>query len=165
MNMPLLFADVAQASTVLEGWWVGFLATAFGLAMLALAWVFVQLQKKIGADTNATKAQLVVARWSHFAEVVVRDLGATLRPKLVAALADKKLSTDEIRQLRDEALRRMKELAGETGVEELKATLRIVAPSVDTYLFGLVETAVAKTRMPTAAIAVPAEVVVAPARP
>lgn len=113
-----------------------------GLAML-LGWVLTQLGRKLGAQAGESKLAAVGTRFTLFAQAVVADLEATLKPELAKATADGELTQAEIAHLRTIALARLKALAGEKGLGELQAVIGIAAPQVDAFLSGLIERAVA----------------------
>lgn len=161
MNLlyTLSLADVASTSASVEGWWVGLVGTAASLALLGAAWVFAQLQRKLGADAGATKAQLVAARIAHFAEVVVQGQQPAV-DALKRMASDGKLTRDEAAEVLSTALAQLKSVAGPAALDELQAVLKVAAPSVDVYLKGALESALARTRAPS--IAPPAGVVIPP---
>lgn len=107
-----------------------------------LTWVFAQLALKLGTQKGASKLALVGEKAFHFAQVVVAELDATLKPKLQEMSADGVLTAAEIGQLRDIALNRIKELLAERGLKELQNVLGLVGPQLDVYLRGLLERAV-----------------------
>jgi hypothetical protein len=114
-----------------------------------LAKVLFFLGKKLDAQAESSKLAAVGAKFAHFAEVVVADLDATLKPQLKEATKDGVLTAAEIAQLRTVALDRLKKLAGEHGIKELQGVLDFGATQVDGYLTGLVESTVDKLHSPT----------------
>lgn len=120
---------------------------ATGIGLLG-AWALAKLAQKLDSDGKGSKVARLGAWAAHLASTVVADLEVTLRPKLKASTADGKLTPEEVKQLRDEALARLKALAGEKGLEELRKALGIAAPELDKYLLGLLEKAVGGLRAP-----------------
>lgn len=108
-----------------------------------LVWVFWKLGQKLDAQASMSKLSAVGARISHLAESVAHELEATLKPELLKATEDGKLTTDEITKLRETALARLRQMIGEKGLGEVVGVLGIVLPSVNTYLSGVIEKAVA----------------------
>ncbi len=135
--------EVPEPSSALMGLFVQHVAPVlFSLIGLALTALLGLAAKKWGTEAKQTKVAAAVDRMTHFASVVVADLDATLKPHLKTATADGVLTKAEVAHLRSVALARLKELAGEHGLKELSGLLGIAAPQLDTYLHGLVETAV-----------------------
>lgn len=114
---------------------------ATGLSAL-LAWVFVQLGKKYGADATGSKKSQVLNHLFTLAQSVVADLEATLKPQLLAATADGVLTPVEVGLLRDSALNRLKFLAGEKGLAEAQFLLGMTGGALEGFLMGLIEKAV-----------------------
>jgi hypothetical protein len=112
-----------------------------GLAAL-LGWVFVALQKKFAAQTGQTMMTVVGAKVAHFAELVVHDLEATLRTQIADASKDGTLTRAEAQKLRDEAVRRVKELLGQEGLVDLQGALGLGVGTTERYIQGEVEKAV-----------------------
>lgn len=114
-----------------------------GLAGL-LGWVLTNLAKYLQARAEGSKFMLVGAKLTTIAESVVADLNATLAEPLKEAAKDGVLTKAERLDLRDKALNRLKQQAGERGLVEAKALLGVAAPQLDAHLNGLIELAVAK---------------------
>lgn len=102
------------------------------------------------ADANASAAtkaiSAVASKVEHFAEAVVADLNATLKPALAEATADGKVTPEEAAKLRALALERMKALLGTAGLAGVTGVLGIGAAAVDGYLSSVVEKKVADAK-------------------
>ena len=124
------------------------IASLLGWASLKLGqW----LHAKAGdaAATTATKkASLVAERFAYFANTVVQELEATVRPYLKEAAADGTISQDEAAKIKTLALEKLKALAGDKGIKEAQAVLGILAPGIDVWLGGLIEGAHSKLSEP-----------------
>jgi hypothetical protein len=114
----------------------------FTAVMGALVWAAGKGGAYLGAKESESKLARIGGWALHLAMGVVADLEATLRPALGQAAKDGKLTKEEMLQLRDAALKRLKELLGERGLGELQKVLGIAAPQLDAYLMGLIERAV-----------------------
>lgn len=126
-------------------WWVALVVPAFTTLMAATLWLFGRGRIAL-TGANASRTTLVVARFVHFAELVVADLQVTLRPQLAQAAVDGKLTRVEIDQLRATAVARLKAMAGDQGLIELQETLKLAAPGLEVWLSGLVESAVSRLK-------------------
>lgn len=116
------------------------------------------LQEK--AKTNALAR--VAVRIELKAEAVVAYLNAGMRAKFEEAAKDGKITAEEGAQLRDEALRLLKEFLGKEGLDSIAGVLGLGAGLVDTFLKGSIEKAVEKANI-SAAGKVAGEVFGAPA--
>ena len=114
----------------------------FAIVMAGAAWALWKLSQFLNSKAGESKLAAVAARISHLAEGVVADLEATLKPELVEATKDGVLTKAEITRLREVALARLKQLAGERGLAELQLVLGLVPTQVDSYLTGVIEKAV-----------------------
>lgn len=113
------------------------LATVLGL-------VFVKLAALLDAKKGESKIAAIGAKALHLAEVSVKDLEATLKPKLKEACADGVLTAAEFQLLREAGIGRLKVLLGEAGIKELGDVLGIVGEmALHAYLGGVVEKQVA----------------------
>ncbi len=110
----------------------------FGLITFALK----MLADKWAAEGKSNKLIAVGAKVAHFAELVVADLDANLKPQLQSALADGVITPEEQKALRDLALARMKLLLAKEGMAELTGVLGIATSQVDSYILGAIEKAV-----------------------
>ncbi len=122
-------------------------ALCTGLAGL-LGWAMMALRKKFEAQAEQSKIAAVGTRITHLADVVVADLNATVKPAIVEAAKDGVLTAEEAAKIKSMAMDRLKALIAEKGMAELSGVLGIVAPSIETYLSGLIEQAVAKAPVP-----------------
>lgn len=109
-----------------------------------VGWMLHHLRAYFQAKAAESKLFQVGARLTDLADSVVADLEATMKPELQAAVADGVLTKAEITRLREVALGRLKQLAGEKGLGEILSVLKIAAPGLDVYLNGIIEKAVAK---------------------
>lgn len=147
----------------LTGAWVHVVPAALTAVATVLVWLLFQLSQKAGADTKANKALLVAGRFAHFAGVVVQELNVRMKPMLQAKTADGSLSAQDMADLKAEALRLVKQIAGEQGLTELQEALKIAAPAVDTYLSGLIESKVTEAKVTPAVLVEAATPAPAPA--
>jgi hypothetical protein len=165
MSLPTFAQQsVTTTTTVLPSVWVNLLPFLVSGALAALVWLLFTLSQKAMADTHATKLVQVAGRFAHFAAVVVQDLNARMKPALQAATSDGQLTAAEMKQLKDEAMKQLKALAGENGLTELRDTLKIAAPDIEGYLSGLIETKVAESKT-IAVVAKPLAAAATAARP
>ncbi len=127
--------------------------TALGLGA---AWCLTQLGLFISAKWKGQKAAEAVSRVTHFASVIVADLEGTMRPEVQKAMADGHLSPEEGKRLKEVAMARLKQMLAEQGMAELTGLVGVFAPTLEGYLSGLIERAVANqpSRL-TGAVAMP----------
>lgn len=110
--------------------------------------------QKVEAQADSTKTENAVSRFTHFMSIIVADMNATVVPEMRKRSADGKLDAEDMAKLRALAMARLMTLVGENGMSELRKTLGIFAPSLETYLFGLLERSVSTAKAPTAATTV-----------
>lgn len=121
------------------------LAVVFALAGRALAW----LGGMAKARASESKLAATGARVTHFVEIVVADLNATVRPEMEKRLRDDgRLDEADGAALKAMAMERLKKLLTEHGMEELQSVLGIVGPQVEMYLSALIEKSVSLSRAP-----------------
>jgi hypothetical protein len=144
-----LLADAAVASgdVAVSGWPVYLVAGGFAALCAAGTWALVWVQKKLKAETTVSLKTSIAAEVAHFVELVVRDLEVTLKPKLKLAVGDGVLTTEEVRQLRTEALDRVKFLLATSGLEQLKLAFGFGAEQATSYILGQVEKKVAEMKL------------------
>jgi hypothetical protein len=112
----------------------------------ALAWALAALAKKLQAQATESKLAAVGARLALLADAVVRDVEATLKPELRAAVADGVLTQEELKKLKQAAFNRLKIILTERGMTEAAAVLAVAAPGLSFVLGGYIERAVAGLR-------------------
>lgn len=113
--------------------------TALGVGA---AWVLTQLGLWISAKWGESKLAQATMRVTHFASVIVADIEATVRPEIQKALADGELSAEEGKRLKETAMARLKEMLAKEGLAELKGVVGVFAPTLESYLSGVIERAV-----------------------
>lgn len=118
------------------------LPVLFSAIAMVGTWALARFAEKLGAEAKTSKTFAVLERLSLMAHAVVADLEVTLKPRLLEATRDGVLTQAEIVMLRSAALERLKQLAGERGLEEARALLGIAAPELERFLTGLLERAV-----------------------
>lgn len=123
---------------------------SFGITLLpyvlaglagVLVWALATWRSKLGAQAGESRLAQWGARLLLVAEGIVRDLEVTMKPELKAAAADGVLSPAELKRLKDEALKRLKESLGEHGMAELREVLQVSAGSLGLFLSGIIEKA------------------------
>lgn len=134
-----------------------------GLAML-LGWALTSLATWLQSRSENSKIAGASSKLVLLTDTIVADLEATMKPVLKAATADGMLTKTEIDTLRATALQRLKEMAGEKGMEAVKDILGVAAPKLEEFLTGLIEMAVARVPRESTVPGVPV-VPVAPIRP
>lgn len=110
-----------------------------GLATV-LAWLLSKLGQKLSAQAKDTTFGAAAGKITHFMQIVVQDLEATLKPGILEAVADGKVTSDELKTLRTKAIERVKLLLGTQGLEEMRDALGLPHGQIDPYLGALVET-------------------------
>lgn len=113
---------------------------AFGLLFLLLTLVLGWLIALLAAKAKESKAAGFFGYAATLAREAVQHVETNLKPKLLAATADGKLTPDELRQLRDEAIKLVKEWGGTTLQKEAR---KWIGGDFSAWLVGLVESAVA----------------------
>jgi hypothetical protein len=128
----------------------------FTLASIVLIkFLFPMLSTWLAALAEKSKVAAVALKVEHFAETVVADLDATMRPEVALALADGILDDLEKAKLRATALERMKVLLGTAGLAQVAGVLGIGAAAVEAYLSGVLEKKVDQKNNAAAAALVP----------
>lgn len=131
-----VLADVANPTTSGELWFAGFAALVAVLGLVAAA-----IAHWLHTKAQSSKSFLVLERFWALASAVVAHVQVKIRPSIQRAFADGKLTTEERKALQDEALRLLKEAAGQHGLEELRKALGLLGGNVEVYLSGLLERA------------------------
>lgn len=91
----------------------------------------------ITARVKNEAERAILDRAVAFMSTEVRSLEQTMRPQIIAAASDGKISKDELKSLRDTAIGNVKTSLGTAGVDALKAA--IGDRSVDDHLSSLLE--------------------------
>jgi len=127
-----------------------------GLVAL-LGWVGRSLKAKFEADGRLTLLEKLVLKTTGLAEMIVRDVEATTKRSLEEKAKDG-LTSEEYKQLRDEAIAKLKASLGERGLAELKSTLGIATDAaMETFIGGAVEKAVTNVSVQKAIKAGPSD--------
>lgn len=104
---------------------------------------FRKLSAKWAAEGQTSKLAQVGAKFAHLGEIAAHEIEGTVRVKLDELAKDGELSSKDYAELRAVGLDKIKSLAGDKGVAELKGVLGIGAGALDTYIGGVLEKAVA----------------------
>lgn len=134
----------------LSGLTVTLLVLGAPFALLGLGWLAAKASTALTTST-ASKTQLVLARFAHFAELVVRGQQSTV-DLLKDAAKDGKLTKEEIQQIASKALEELKRVAGANALSELQQVVKIALPGMDVYLRGLLESELVKSKLPAALV-------------
>lgn len=125
------------------------LATAIAALITALLGM---LTMKLKGDAMKAKAEGkntvwldLASRASHLTQLVVTDIQNTLRPMLLTAGKDGKISKEEGEEMRAEAIKRVKAMLGEHGMKELGGFVGDL--NVDQYIGSLVESALGEVKV------------------
>lgn len=146
----LLFAPVAlaqgaeptgEATSALLSLGITLLPFVLVGLVAALVWALTAWRKKLEVQAGDSRLAQVGARLLLLAETIVRDLEVTLKPSLKEKTADGVLTPAEMKQLKDEALKQLKDSLGEHGMAELRAILQVSAGSLGVILSGIIEKA------------------------
>ncbi|MFP2961847.1 hypothetical protein ACLEPN_29640 [Myxococcus sp. 1LA] len=121
------------------------------------------LTNKLKAQAEGSRLAAVGERATLVALSVVRDLEVTMKPKLEAAAADGVLTQAEFKQLKDEALARLKESLGEHGLRELQEVLKLAPGKLGEFLSGLIEDALDRMKASRGIVTTTAEDVISAA--
>lgn len=127
----------------------------------AAVWALAALGRKLAVDAGASKGKFVLFRVAVLTEAIVSDLNVTMKPLLVKALADGKITQEEAKTLREAAFARVKATLGEKGMKELQAVLGATGGDIGAIIGGFIEKAVDSMKA-TKALANPVAVVAAP---
>src|SRR5690606_2893286 len=132
----------------------GLVPIVTALAGLLVAYL-TKLTQKVAADKDASVWHKVAGQAGHFATIVVRDLQVSMRPMLVEAAKDGKISKEEGEAIKKKAIERIKALLGEHGLDQLKGFIGQF--NLDQYLGGLIESVLVDVKVQDQALAVPAQ--------
>lgn len=113
---------------------------ATGIAALA-AFALKSLVSFLEAKAQSSKIAAAGVKIAHFAEIVVADLEATVKPQLAGMVADGHITDEEKKTLKDLAMSRLKQLLSEHGLDSLSGVLGIATSKVQLYLSGVIEKA------------------------
>jgi hypothetical protein len=113
-------------------------ASLVGLGVLA---AMALLAKWLGEKAKDSKAARVALNVWELAQAVVAHVEVHIRPTIREVLADGKLTADEGKRVKAEALKLLREALGEHGLKELKGALGLFGPQVEVYLSGVIERA------------------------
>lgn len=143
-----------EANPVISSTWAVLLPIALTVLTSVLVWVMAQVGKLMKARASTSRFGAIALRGGEFAASVVADLEATLKASLQEKAKDG-LTKEEIYQLRDEALQRVKVILGDRGLKELAAAGGVLmgAP-LDMYLSGVIEQQVSNLKKTSEVVAV-----------
>lgn len=113
----------------------------FSAVGAAAVWALAALGRKLSVDAGASKGKYVLFRLAAIAETTVADLNVTLKPLVVKASADGRITADEAKELRDAAFARIKETLGDKGLKELQAVLGATGGTIGVFIGGAIEKA------------------------
>jgi hypothetical protein len=118
------------------------IAAAYGLLAPLLAAAIGLGAAWLRARGQTSKALHVLGQVAEIVQSVVAHVEVSMRPLVVKALEDGKLSKEEAAELKKHALDLVKDSLGTQGLEALKRALGLSGEgAVMTYLSGLVERA------------------------
>jgi len=124
---------------------------AFPLVLAAigtgLTWALTQLGMWIAARAKGTRLGVVAERVFEIAKSVVVHVEREIRPKVVSAMEDGKLTKEEADELKREAVRLLKEALGQRGLKDLGSVLKMAAGPMEIYLSGVIERALGAQKM------------------
>lgn len=126
------------------------LFVSYGLPLLipvvmgGVFWALLKASTLLDAKAAESKIAAIAGRVTHFADVVVHEVDAVVRPKLLEAAKDGKITLAEAEELKKAALDKLKLLLTEKGLGEIQGVFGILLPQVETYLSGAIEKAVAQ---------------------
>lgn len=112
-------------------------------AFAAAIWALTKLSTVLKTKADGNKLVACLATLTVHADTVVSNIQATLIPVIKKDAADGALSATEVAQLRTAALAKLKESLGTEGVAAIQDVVGILAPSLDSFLSGFIETRVA----------------------
>lgn len=108
-----------------------------------LTWLLTWAGNYFRARAATSKVAGILVRVDEMVLAIVHDIEGTLKADLERAKEDGVITPEEGRALREGALRRLKASLGERGLAEVSALLGLAAGSLDTFLSGKLEGAVA----------------------
>lgn len=113
----------------------------FAAVSAAAIWALAALGKKLSVDAGTSKGKFILFRLAAIAETTVADLNVTLKPLVVKASADGKITAAEAKELRDAAIARVKETLGDKGLKELQVVLGATGGTIGVFIGGAIEKA------------------------
>lgn len=137
---------------------LGFLVFALGAGLLALMGYGATLLARRAKESTVAR---LAAHAFDLAQSVVAHIEAEMRPKLVTALADGRLTPEERLALKEQAMRLLKDALAAEGLKKLEKVRGLAGPTLEVYLSGLLERALGSQR----AVFVPRLAKVAPPNP
>lgn len=154
-------AETTAEQSVITSILIGAMPYIIAAVGAAAVWALAALGRKLSVDAGASKGKFVLFRLAVVTEAVVADLNVTMKPLLVKALEDGKISPEEAKTLRDAAIERVKATLGDKGMKELQAVLGATGGSLGEIIGGIIEKAVDSLKAGKA-LAKPVAVVAAP---
>jgi hypothetical protein len=113
-----------------------------GVLSAAAVWALGALAVKLGREAGGSKVKLVLQKAVLLTETVVADINVTVKPLVVKASADGRITSAEAKEIKDAAMKRLLEVLGDKGLKELQAVLGLTAGTIGVFLGGLIEKAV-----------------------
>jgi hypothetical protein len=101
----------------------------------------------IHAHTKAGLTQTILIKVSDIIETVVRELMEIVVTDAKAASIDGKLTPEEIRKIRDDALAKVKAFLGPDGLKEIMGILGITPSTIDSYLTSKINSTVQQVKI------------------
>lgn len=122
-----------------------FLGTVYGILLVVLGAGLVSLMglASVWLARKAKESSLarLAAHAFDLAQSVVAHIESEMRPKLTSALADGRLTPEERLELKEQAMRLLKEALAEKGLAQLEKVRGLTGSATQVYLSGLVERA------------------------
>ncbi len=111
------------------------------LLLAAVSWAVKKLGDKFAADSKSRLTGMALEKVATVAEIVVKELSATLVAEYKKAAADGKLTAEEKAQIKQIAVDKLKSYL---SLDEL--TRVVAAKSIDTFLGSVVESEVSNQK-------------------
>lgn len=111
-----------------------------GLALTAAAAKFKAQAEKDSAAHKAISAAAFLARMTALAQSAFTTVDMAMRPKILAASADGRITPEELASLRRDATDLLKAWVGENAKAEASALIGILTSGFDTWLGALIAT-------------------------
>ncbi len=108
-----------------------------------LTWALAMLGNYLRAKAANSKVSGVLVQVDEIVMAIVQDIEGTLKAELERARLDGIITPEEGRGLREAALNRLKASLGVRGLELLSRVMGLAGASLDTFLSGKLEGAVA----------------------
>lgn len=128
--------------------WQSILPAVLAVLSLALTGVAAYASSYLSKRAATSRAFAALAPFWEVVRSTVAHADAELRPALMTALRDGRLTPEEGKALKAQTIKLVKDQLGTEGLAALQKALRVSIPGLETYISGAIERALSEQKAP-----------------